>query len=439
MHAIAGSPLRRSLAAALLLAAAAGAGIGRAGGRSEGRLPNLLAAPNPSGEARTYSARALDLSNPFFESLGTNGRACATCHVPADGWSIVPAHVRARFEATEGQDPLFRPVDGATSPRADVSTLEARRAAYRLLLDRGLVRIGLPVPPGAEFELVAVDDPYGYASEAELSLFRRPLPATNLAFLSTVMWDGREGPGDRPLPAALADQAEHATRGHAEAARPLAPEEREAIVDFETSLFTAQWRDVAAGPLHAAGALGGPRHLADQDFFIGINTGDAFDPAVFTLFDRWARAEGGRAEARRAVARGQRLFAERTFGATGATCGSCHNAPGAGSSSTPRFFDLGLTAAARRPPDLPLYTLRCRTTGQVVATTDPGRALVTGRCADIGRFKPPVLRGLAARAPYFHDGSAATVDEVVAFYDRRFGIGLADAEKADLAAFLRAL
>src|SRR5581483_475012 len=55
VHAIAGSPLRRSLADALLLAAAAGAGIGRAGGRSEGRLPNLLAAPNPSGEARTYS------------------------------------------------------------------------------------------------------------------------------------------------------------------------------------------------------------------------------------------------------------------------------------------------------------------------------------------------------------------------------------------------
>ena len=44
----------------------------------------------------------------------------------------------------------------------------------------------------AEFELTSVDDPYGYASAAELSLFRRPLPTTNLKFLSAVMWDGRE-------------------------------------------------------------------------------------------------------------------------------------------------------------------------------------------------------------------------------------------------------
>src|SRR5205823_5317382 len=74
-----------------------------------------------------------------------------------------------------------------------------------------------------------------------------------------------------------------------------------------------------------------------------------------------------------------------------------------------------------------------------VRTTDPGRAMVTGRFADISRFKGPVLRGLAARAPYFHNGSAQTLQDVVNFYDVRFQIGLTAQEKADLAAFLGAL
>jgi cytochrome c peroxidase len=74
-----------------------------------------------------------------------------------------------------------------------------------------------------------------------------------------------------------------------------------------------------------------------------------------------------------------------------------------------------------------------------VQTTDPGRALITGNFSDVGRFKGPVLRGLAARAPYFHNGSAQTLMDVVTFYDVRFHIGLTAQEKADLAAFLSSL
>jgi cytochrome c peroxidase len=70
---------------------------------------------------------------------------------------------------------------------------------------------------------------------------------------------------------------------------------------------------------------------------------------------------------------------------------------------------------------------------------DPGRAMISGKWADVGAFKVPTLRGLAARAPYFHDGSAARVEDVVAFYDRRFRIGFTAQERADLAAFLKAL
>jgi cytochrome c peroxidase len=78
-------------------------------------------------------------------------------------------------------------------------------------------------------------------------------------------------------------------------------------------------------------------------------------------------------------------------------------------------------------------------TGATVQTTDPGRALVTGKWADIGKFKGPILRGLPARAPYFHNGSAATLNDVVSFYDARFSIGLSAQDQADLVAFLRTL
>ena len=102
-------------------------------------------------------------------------------------------------------------------------------------------------------------------------------------------------------------------------------------------------------------------------------------------------------------------------------------------------MSLGLSDAGLRTPDMPVYTLRCAKAGGVLRTTDPGRALVTGRCEDVGKFKVPTLRALAARAPYFHNGSAATLEDVVEFYDRRFSIGFTAAERADLIAFLRAL
>ena len=147
---------------------------------------------NDSGIAASMSkAGPIDRRNPFFLSLGTNGRACvADCHQPDQGWSITPARLRQLFDATDGHAPVFRTNDGSNSPLADVSDTEKRRAAYSMLLNKGLIRVGLPVPPDAEFTLVKADDPYHYASEGELSLFRRPLPGTNVRFLSAVMWDG---------------------------------------------------------------------------------------------------------------------------------------------------------------------------------------------------------------------------------------------------------
>jgi cytochrome c peroxidase len=77
--------------------------------------------------------------------------------------------------------------------------------------------------------------------------------------------------------------------------------------------------------------------------------------------------------------------------------------------------------------------------GKSITTTDPGRAMITGRCEDIGKFKGPVLRALASRAPYFHNGSARTLNDVVEFYDSRFKISLTRLERAALVAFLSAL
>lgn len=71
--------------------------------------------------------------------------------------------------------------------------------------------------------------------------------------------------------------------------------------------------------------------------------------------------------------------------------------------------------------------------------TDPGRALISGKWKDIGRFQGPTLRALATRAPYFHNGMAADLAAVVDFYDARFEIGLTAREKQDLIAFLRTL
>jgi cytochrome c peroxidase len=469
--------MRKQAAASAILAALA---VATATGADNGRAPQFLMTANPTGMAASYSTGgALDLSNPFFQKLGINGRSCDTCHQPAAGWSVTPAGIQERFAASAGTDPIFRLNDGANSPLADISTTEKRRAAFSLLLGKGLIRVGIGIPADAEFELASVDDPYGFASAAELSLFRRPLPSANLKFLNTVMWDGRETFTDDNSPDCirgtnrcfaslhfnLSDQANAATQGHAQAPQPITQAQREAIVRFELGLFTAQAFDSVAKSLTAQGAKGGPVELDSQDTYFGINdvlvgdyrTGAAFDPVVFRLYDAWsvrARGEDVRtADARQSIARGQALFNSKPIRITGVkginddleiaaldgTCTTCHDSPGAGNHSIPMPLDIGLTDASRATPDLPLYQLRNKTTGETVLTTDPGRALITGKWKDIGRFKGPTLRSLASRAPYFHNGSAANLGAVVDFYDQRFSIGLSPREKADLVAFLQAL
>ncbi len=477
-HSINRSAFRQRLIAAAVALLLAGAGVTHAQDvAQQSHRSSPLITADPTGWLQTNTpSGSIDERNPFFQSFGPNGRSCNSCHRQAQGWTVSSDELRQRFARSNGNDPVFALVDGAVSPLADVSSVYARRAAYGMLLSRGVFRIGLPMPAHAEFRLTAVADPYGYASARELSLFRRPLPSSNLIWLTAVMWDGREtfSPFKPPMDAgidlenlrvSLAAQARDAIRGHEQAA--AAPDDAtiEQIVEFETHLFTAQFVDHSAGQLNNDNGMGGANILAQQRFWVGINdtlgndpTGEPFDEKAMRLFDGWDDPNARfsldpRGRARAAVARGEQLFNSMPIAISGVgglndatglpvihgSCSTCHNSPNIGNHSVALPINIGISDASRRTPDMPLYTLTNEATGAIAQTTDPGLAMLTGKWADIGKFKGPILRGVAARAPYFHNGSAATLRDVIDFYDTRFSIHMNPQQKRDMVAFLSAL
>lgn len=478
-------------------------------------IPNGVFFPNPNGASQTYSTTGggIDESGPFFQSLGTNGRSCGSCHQPINGMSISALNVQLRFLLTRGQDPIFRTVDGSNCDHnIDVSTLEGMQAAYSLLLSRGLIRIAIRVPGNADYQVVNVSNPYGCDATDVISAYRRPLPATNLRFLSAVMSDGRESTPltgtikilDSNYPDSLAKDLAHqavdATQGHAQAPStfPSTPGEQQAIADivaFERALFTAQAFSRTVGLLNLQGANGGPVALTTQPFFISVNSsvdflthfatplveppgglvtrGDnQFTSNIFDTFDAWSSLPYH--DPRASVARGQAIFNSKTINITGVaginddlsagglgvasvqgTCGTCHDTPNVGNHSFPTPLDIGTGDPSPSNSSvslggldigyLPSITV-CRTdptTGfpgsNCKTTTDLGQALIDGKFDHVGKVKGPILRGLSARAPFFHNGSAQTLLDVVHFYENRFGLVLIPQEESDLVAFLSSL
>ncbi len=478
-------------------------------------IPNGTFFANPSGASETYSTTGggIDQTGPFFQSLGTNnnGRSCATCHQPSDGMSVAAANVEQRFVLTQGLDPIFRTVDGSNCNHSiDVSSLAGRYAAYSLLRTRGLIRIAIAVPANADYQVRSVNNLYSCNESDVISMYRRPLPATNLRFLSAVMFDGRESSpltgttkilydANNPLGALISDlthQAMDATNGHAQASPPLTllDPRLPQIVNFEMPLFTAQIVDNLAGRLDAHGATGGPVALTTQPFFISINSsvnplvpsleqpgglvtpGDGqFTPAIFNPFDAWASFP--ETSPRAAVARGQAIFNSKPIDITGVaginddvaagglvkggipsltgTCGTCHDTPNVGNHSFPTPLNIGTGDPDPANPFvnlggldiryLPTITV-CKTdpatglpTNNCKTTTDLGQALIDGKFDHVGKIKGPILRGLAARAPYFHNGSTPTLLDAVHFYETRFGLVLTPQEESDLVAFLSVL
>ena len=395
---------------------------------------------------------------PFFESLGTNHRACVTCHQPSDGMSLSVATLHERWTATEGRDPVFAAIDGSNCPDLP----QGAASSHSLLLDRGLIRIALPWPPKAgdgsavkpDFRIDVVRDPtgcnlsalYGLKSKAPaISVFRRPRMAANLNSVVdggfALMADGREP--------SLRTQAITAILTHEQAAQPPSDEQLRRIIDFETQIYAAQGADIRGGLLNEKGgplALG-TKNLANGP---GASLGSESARALLVSFKTWQKRDGEgdlglQREFRASVARGAVVFFTKRFGirdGSVSTCASCH---GAGAD---RWVDIRTTnqSPEESAPELPLFRITCDSSapphpvlGRVFYSQDPGRALISGKCADAGAIVPQQLRALAARAPYFSNGSARDLEGVVDFYDKRFGIGFTEEEKRDLTNFLRVL
>lgn len=336
----------------------------------------LLRVSSPKGSFRTGG-------HPFFRPLGANGRACVTCHQPSNAMSLSVENIRRRWSDTGGRDPLFAPVDGANCPTLP----PAARDSHSLLLDRGLFRVALPWPPPditPDFRLEVLRDPTGCnRGNGEISVYRRPRMSANLLQLTP----GPAGPvlmADGRAPS-LRAQAIDAILVHEQAAAAPSDIDLQRILDFELQVTANQFAD-SRGGLTA-------NFQQPETSFVG--------------------------RFRESVRRGQSLFAAR--------CATCHQ-PG-----TTRWRTL----ARPQLPDLPVFRVTCRN-GRVITTQDPGRALITGKCEDVGAIVVTQLRGLAARSPYFSNGSAATLEELVDSY-RELGISFQPEEKRDLVNYLLSL
>jgi cytochrome c peroxidase len=281
-------------------------------------------------------------------------------------------------------------------------------------------------------------------------------PYTKLPISGSIMADGREPD--------LQSQAIDATLGHAQAKTAPSAAVIQQIVDWENGIYSAQSVSSVAGDLSANGAMGGPGDLSKIAPGNAVSLGGG---ETLPVYDGLSTTSGTSASAvlKQSIYRGARIFNTRPLSIAntaginelanplGGTCSTCHNQVGAANDSIPDAqHDLGVAGDIPQfggqalATDLPVFQLDCSVSGKktsfggsVVTTNDPGRALITGKCEDIGKITVPQLRGLAARAPYFHDGSAATLSAVVSFYNKRFAAGFTAQDQTDLVNFLSAL
>ena len=446
--------------------------------------------PNEHGVATTLNVNGPlpTAGHPFFASLTANGRACVTCHQPADGMSVSIDSIRKRWEATGGKDPIFAAIDGSNCP----SLPQGAASSHSMLLEHGLFRIARPWPPrdrdgtpiAPEFTLEVVRDPtrcnldphYGLTSaQPMVSVYRRPRPTANLKYVTSVGFNFEPKNG-LPLPTdaetgrlisgnLLADgrlptiraQIRDAMRVHLEVQAPTPPSTLDAIETFLGGVYSAQSVHRVGGLLTDAGAEGGPETLRDAREG-DLQYGGA---PIWKEFLPWAKAaddpklSAEQRAFRESVARGAEIFAKRTFlidNSAGITnmgfgnpvrnsCAFCHNMQRTGMDVAPGQVDIGTTNVphANSAPHMPLFKLTCRADvrphphlGRVVYTQDPGFALTTGKCIDIGKITIQQMRALASRPPYFANGSARTIREIVDYYERRYRIGLTEQEKQDL-------
>ncbi len=471
-------------AIALTFATAAKAPPPRWWSPGDGRVfPEKFAYPNAYGSlgVQLSGGPMATKGHPFFSPLGPDGRACVTCHQPADSMSLSAATAQDRWTATNGRDPLFAAYDGSDCPTLP----QAKRSSHSLLLDHGLIRIERPWPvKGADFTIDVVRDPNGCNSGAygpqsgKISVYRRPRPIANMKYLLAIgfAYDPKAG---MPVPVdpetgqpvsgnltadrralTLKAQMQDAAQTHLQMTVNLRPDQIKAIVDFETRVYSAQMTG-PFGRLDADGAEGGPSNLLQSP--AGRLNGAAYP--VWAEYSAWANDNPKLGPDERAfrlsVARGAKTFREKTFLITDSagingpvgfgnpvrnSCAFCHNMTQMGNDVAPGQVDLGTTNQpfADPAPHFPLFRITCqgqphRHYGRVIMTSDPGFALTTGKCADVGKITLQSNRGLAARAPYFSNGSAKDLRGVIEYYDRRYSIHYTEQEKQDLVNLLSVL
>jgi cytochrome c peroxidase len=483
-----------------------------------GSLPAQARYHDGVGDVEVLFAQgSVDLGgNAFFAPLGSNGRACVTCHQPGSGMGLSVEAIRRRWQETHGKDPLFAAIDGSNCP----SLPQEQESTHSLLLKRGLFRVSLPwprttgpdgSPVDPEFTIEVVRDPtgcnrdpkYGLNSpDPHISVYRRPRVVANLKYLAVdagAQIFGAAGPFNAKRLAMVMDrdpdtgnysamnimsdareptlkmQARDASVDHLQVKQPLTDQQLQSIVSFESQVYAAQGTDLWGDDfsLPSAPPSLGARNL--QQSPSGV-LGDNFGNPAFKSFASWQEStpstDNAQASFRASVIRGYDVFFNRPFwirdvthintvglgNPAKRTCVTCHNLQMVGTDASAGWGDLGTTnepwadAAISSPtyeaqrPDLPLFKVVCKPEarphpflGRVIFTHDPGRALISGKCYDVGSIVMGQLRALAARPPYFASGSAEDLRAVVDYYDRRFNIGLSAQERTDLVNFLSVL
>jgi len=337
-------------------------------------------AENPDvGEPKGNTATGAAFFRVEFPNVHGNGRTCATCHVPEEAFQLTPQNVEARFQDLaqrrlrnpKADDPLFRSID-ANDGADDFTNLRTH----------ALVRVFIELPKDANGEKLVwpVNDP----TATVVSVWRATPTVMNTAFTGPYQLDGRQP--------SLAAQALGALFGHAEIAREPRDRFLNDVAAFESTLFSSP---------------------AVQRLSLALATGQTpppTDPAL-TPFETQGKA----------------LFERH--------CATCHGgptqtvplpilAPGIHnihiSKPVPPFgADLPFP-----PSPIPSRLWAFRVPGQaaptIVASTDPGQALLTGNIAHLNFFDIPTLHGISRTAPYFHDNSAATLEDVVLHYQLDF-------------------
>jgi cytochrome c peroxidase len=191
---------------------------------------------------------------------------------------------------------------------------------------------------------------------------RRNTPTLlNVVWREVLMWDGRTSSLEHQVlqPIADPDEMGNTVNGAVTALR--------ARTDYRRMFRQAFGRDVSAETLS----------LALAAYLRTLRSGDA-------EFDRWRH--GVAAALTEEARRGFALFVGR------ARCSACH--------AGPNFTDGEF-----------------HNTGVAAGSGDPGRYAVTGKREHLGAFRTPTLRDIVRTAPYMHDGSLTTLEDVIDFYN----------------------